>query len=165
MYPKILMELPGSVVWAIAFFFMLLLLGLDSEFNSMETVLTACLDIVPYFRQTLFRKALFLGMLCTVFFLLGLPMVSNGGSILSSIVDEYSTGFGALIIGTIEILSIGWLYGSWNFHKDLKYMLGSKWSDHGRYYLITFWSFITPALILVWLKSLNNSPMQMSTFF
>ena len=149
MYPKIVMELPGSVAWALAFFFMILLLGLDSEFNTVETVLTAFLDQWPQIRQSMPRKALFLAGLCSVLFLLGIPMVCNGGNDLFAIVDEYSSGIGAIFVAVFEILSIAWLYGAWNYHKDLRLMMGNSWPGCGRYYLTVFWCFISPAIVLV----------------
>ena len=108
---------------------------------------------MPWFRKTLLRKAAFLGGLCSVLFLLGLPMVCNAGIRLSSIVDEYSTSFGALIIGIFEMTSVAWIYGSWNYHKDLKMMLGHKWPNAGRWYLFIFWGFVAPGLICVRITS------------
>ena len=64
------------------------------------------------------------------------------------ITDEYSAGYGALFIGLIEALGISWIYGAWNFHKDLQLMLSQqKWKQCGKYYLIAFLGFITPMVI------------------
>ena len=149
MYPKIISELPGSVFWSLLFFAMLVMIGLDSEFNVMETAFTALLDFMPWFRQKLWRKALLLGIMCSVFFLLGLPMVCQGGANLIDIVDGYSSGWGALFIGVFESLGMAWIYGAWNYHKDMQLVMGKKtWTEIGKWYLIAFWGFITPLLIL-----------------
>merc|ERR1719323_1781931 len=43
-YPEALSQLPLAWLWAVLFFFMLFLLGLDSEFALLETALTAMYD-------------------------------------------------------------------------------------------------------------------------
>lgn len=54
-YPEALARLPLPWLWAILFFFMLFLLGLDSEFALLETVLTVLYDGVPFFRRNKVR--------------------------------------------------------------------------------------------------------------
>ena len=50
-YPEALSQLPLSWLWAVLFFFMLFLLGLDSEFALLETALTAAYDGFPKLRK------------------------------------------------------------------------------------------------------------------
>ena len=50
-YPEALSQLPLSWLWAVLFFFMLFLLGLDSEFALLETALTAMYDGFPKVRK------------------------------------------------------------------------------------------------------------------
>ena len=51
-YPEALSQLPGLPwLWALLFFFMLFLLGLDSEFALLETALTAMYDGFPKIRK------------------------------------------------------------------------------------------------------------------
>ena len=50
-YPEALSQLPLPWLWAVLFFFMLFLLGLDSEFALLETALTAMYDGYPKLRK------------------------------------------------------------------------------------------------------------------
>ncbi|XP_038150502.1 sodium-dependent proline transporter isoform X2 [Cyprinodon tularosa] len=76
-YPEALALLPGSVFWSIMFFLMLFMLGVDTLFGNMEGITTAVLDEFPNLRRNTFHKALFLGTLCFVFYLMGLLLVTD----------------------------------------------------------------------------------------
>ena len=55
-YPTALAKLPLPELWSILFFAMLFLLGLDSEFALLETVLTAMYDGYPKLRNHKVRQ-------------------------------------------------------------------------------------------------------------
>ena len=74
-YPELVLSLPGSFIWAILFFAMLLVLGVDTEFCSVESLITGIVDnwsdkLLPH------RKKVALG-ICVSLFLAGLPMCTN----------------------------------------------------------------------------------------
>ena len=74
-YPELVLSLPGSFIWAILFFAMLLVLGVDTEFCSVESLITGIVDnwsdkLLPH------RKKVALG-ICVTLFLLGIPMCTN----------------------------------------------------------------------------------------
>ena len=50
-YQEAIYHLPLNQLWAVLFFFMLFLLGLDSQFALLETVLTGFYDMFPTTRQ------------------------------------------------------------------------------------------------------------------
>jgi SNF family Na+-dependent transporter len=50
-YPEAVSLLAVSPLWAFLFFFMLLLLGLDSEFALLETVFSGLYDLFPRTRK------------------------------------------------------------------------------------------------------------------
>ena len=152
LYPKIIDNLPGSTAWAIMFFFMLLLLGLDSEFNSLETIFTALLDKYPSLRSSLKKKALAFAIFCIPFFLLGLPMVCPGGTDLLELVDTFAAGWPIFLLAIIETLSVAWLYGTPRFSKDISammpYLLNGPWrKKFVPWVMRVYWGFITPAML------------------
>ena len=50
-------------------------------------------------------------LLCSSFFLLGLPMVTEGGFYLFNIMDIYSAGYTLLIVAFFELIGIVYVYG------------------------------------------------------
>lgn len=72
-YPEGIAQMPISPFWAVLFFFMLLTLGLDTQFAMFEAVVTGLVDEYPRFLKK--RKELFIAFLCFLCFLLGIPMV------------------------------------------------------------------------------------------
>jgi SNF family Na+-dependent transporter len=107
-YPFAVQQLPGAPFWAILFFLMLITLGLDSEFATVETVLTSFLDIMPKLRK--FKSYIIAGT-CVGMFLLGLPYTTRAGNFWIDLMDTYSGGFAILIVGALEFICIGWIYG------------------------------------------------------
>uniref|UniRef100_A0A672VD66 Solute carrier family 6 member 14 n=1 Tax=Strigops habroptila TaxID=2489341 RepID=A0A672VD66_STRHB len=74
-YPEALSQLPISPLWSFLFFFMLLLLGLDSQFATVETLTTAIQDIYPQVMKK-FRLLITVGV-CILLFFLGLICVTQ----------------------------------------------------------------------------------------
>lgn len=50
---------------------------------------------------------------CLISFLLGLPMVCNGGYYLFYLIDNTLAGYPLLCICIVELVVIGYLYGEW----------------------------------------------------
>ncbi|KAJ6650826.1 hypothetical protein lerEdw1_003063, partial [Lerista edwardsae] len=74
-YPEALSQLPVAPLWSFLFFFMLLLLGLDSQFATIETITTTIQDSYPKLMKRM-RIPLTLG-LCLFLFLVGLVCVTQ----------------------------------------------------------------------------------------
>lgn len=74
-YPEAVLHLPVPPFWSILFFLMLVLLGIDSMFTFVETIITALVDEYPHVLRR-HRTWLCLGV-CAMMFLLGLPMTTR----------------------------------------------------------------------------------------
>ncbi|XP_060590649.1 sodium- and chloride-dependent glycine transporter 1-like [Ruditapes philippinarum] len=122
-YPEALNSLPGSTFWAIIFFFMLITLGLDSQFATVETVLTGICDSFPDIRK---YKSPVIGCICIVSFLLGLPMCTPGGVYILQILDYYVAAWSLLLIGLTEVIAITYVYGWRRFCSDIELMTGTQ---------------------------------------
>ncbi|XP_062613429.1 sodium-dependent proline transporter-like [Saccostrea cucullata] len=122
-YPTAVASLPASPFWSALFFFMLITLGLDSQFAMLETVLTGVMDQYPVLRP---HKTLVILVICIVFFIIGLPLCCPGGVYLLQILDNYVGGWTLLIIGFAECICITYIYGVNRFIKDIELMLGLK---------------------------------------
>lgn len=124
-YPDALSRLPVPQLWSVLFFMMLFLLGLDSEFALLETVLTAFYDAMP---KTKNYKPLLVFLICASCFLLSLPCVSVSGAYIFQIMDDYGGGMSVMWIAIIEVIFIMWIYGVRNFAADVDFMLNLKTS-------------------------------------
>ncbi|KAK2556805.1 Sodium- and chloride-dependent GABA transporter 2 [Acropora cervicornis] len=137
-YPEAVAQMPLAPLWSVLFFIMLFLLGLDSEqqlnlrslafkFVGIEGVVTAIVDRFPQYLRRGYRKEMFTALVCVVWFLIGLSMVTEGGMYVFQLFDGYSgSGSVLLLVVICETLAIGWLYGRHRFYSDMERMLGFR---------------------------------------
>ena len=71
---KVVGKLAPSLLWALLFFFMLFILGIDSQFCVVESLMTALVDNWPRMRPI--RAKFTFGMVIFMF-ILGLPMITQ----------------------------------------------------------------------------------------
>lgn len=129
-YPRAVASMPGSALWAILFFLMILLLGLGSQFVGVEGFVTAMVDLFPDLRYGR-RREKFIALICIVSYLIGLSMVTRvrvslysfllsnshacfppqGGMYVFQLFDFYgASGICLLWYCFWESFIIGWVY-------------------------------------------------------
>ncbi|XP_013397286.1 sodium-dependent proline transporter [Lingula anatina] len=143
-YPEVVTRLPISPFWSFLFFFMMLTLGLDSQFALLETVTTAFLDRFPQFRE---RKVFVVLGMSVLGYLGGLIICTKGGIYILSLMDAYAASWSVFLIAMTECILIGWVYGADRFLRNIEEMIG----EQGRvfkYFFSIFWKILSPATLL-----------------
>ncbi|XP_058487251.1 sodium- and chloride-dependent neutral and basic amino acid transporter B(0+) [Solea solea] len=149
-YPDALSKLPVSPLWSVLFFFMLLTVGLDSQFAGIEVILTCLSDACPKMFKN--KHALLTVTTCAGLYLLGLPCVTQAGIYWVTLIDQFVASWVLLVLVLLEIIGISYIYGGNRFIKDIEMMLGKKSFTFWLWWRAC-WFFISPciiAVILVW---------------
>ncbi|XP_072238539.1 sodium- and chloride-dependent neutral and basic amino acid transporter B(0+) [Leuresthes tenuis] len=145
-YPDALSKLPISPLWSILFFFMLLTVGLDSQFAGIEVLTTCLCDAFPKTFKS--KRALLTITACSVLYLLGLPCVTRAGIYWVTLIDQFVASWVLLVLVLFEIVGVCYIYGGNRFIKDIEMMLGSKTSLYWLWWRAC-WFFISPCIIAV----------------
>uniref|UniRef100_A0A670JJ52 Transporter n=1 Tax=Podarcis muralis TaxID=64176 RepID=A0A670JJ52_PODMU len=142
-YPRAVVMLPFSPLWACFFFIMVVLLGLDSQFVCVESLVTALVDMYPGIFRKKNRREMLILIVSILSFLVGLVMITEGGMYVFQLFDYYAaSGMCLLFVAIFETLCIGWVYGADRFYDNIEDMIGYRpWA------VIKYcWLFITPAV-------------------
>lgn len=139
-------QLPGSAIWAFLFFMVVFTLGVDSLFVMVWTIYEAIEDVIPKIFKK-FGKFILVGM-CLLQFVLGIPLVTQGGIHMLVILDRYTSDFNLCLFLILECVAVCWVYGLKRFLEDIEMMLG-KMSVGLRGYLSVAWAVSAPAFCLV----------------
>jgi len=142
-YPEGVAKMPVSPLWSILFFFMLFTIGLDSQFGMMECVVTNFLDEYP--KQLRKNEKLFILVVCLLAYLVAIPMVCEGGIYIFNLFNTQSAGFSLVFVALVEVLTVGWLFGTDRLNAMVAQMVGYKpslwWS--------ICWKYFTPAVLIM----------------
>ncbi|KAF5909365.1 sodium- and chloride-dependent GABA transporter 2-like isoform X2, partial [Clarias magur] len=140
-YPKAVAMMPFPQLWAFCFFLMIVLLGLDTEFVGLETLMTAITDLYPSYLLRGYRRELTLLFICVGCFLIGLVMVTEGGLYIFQLFDYYCcSGMTLLLFAILQSVCIGWVYGANRLHDNIADMIGYR-----PLFLIKYsWKYIIP---------------------
>ncbi|XP_037288935.2 sodium- and chloride-dependent glycine transporter 2 isoform X1 [Rhipicephalus microplus] len=121
-YPEAASLIPCSNVWAFAFFLMLLLLAIDSQFAMFESFLVPLKDEFTFLRKYPATMSI---VTAAVSFLLGISMTTQGGLYVLNLIDTYIGGMILPMIAVMELYTVCWFYGPERISLDVEYMLGS----------------------------------------
>ncbi|XP_078529839.1 sodium- and chloride-dependent GABA transporter 2-like isoform X2 [Lissotriton helveticus] len=142
-YPRAVSMMPFSQLWACFFFLMIILLGLDSQFVCVESMVTAMVDMYPNTFRKKNRRELLILFLSIFSYLIGLVMLTEGGMYVFQLFDYYAaSGMCLLFVAISETICIGWVYGADKFYDDIEHMIGYRPLPVIKY----CWRFVTPAV-------------------
>ncbi|CAK9831516.1 Sodium- and chloride-dependent GABA transporter 1 [Anthophora retusa] len=124
-YPEVVLKLPRAPMWAIIFFVMLLILGIDSEVCIVESFITGVVD--NWSDQLRPHRHKFTTGICVLMFALGIPMVTNGGVYIFQLMDFYSaSGMSILWVCFFQTIAISWIFGANKFCDCIHQMMGIR---------------------------------------
>ncbi len=106
-FPKALSLIPLAPLFAVLFFMMLLTLAIDSAFSLVEAVTTVISDKYPHVRKQSLSMYV-----CAAGFVSGIIYTTCAGLYYLDIVDHFVTNCGLILVGLLEVVAIGWLYGA-----------------------------------------------------
>ncbi|XP_041946238.1 sodium- and chloride-dependent GABA transporter 2-like [Alosa sapidissima] len=142
-YPQAVTLLPWPQLWAICFFTMILLLGVDSQFAGIESFMTSVTDRFPTVLRHGWHRKLFLLGLCSFCFLIGLFMVTEGGLYILQLFDHYvCSGATLLFLAICQSVTVGWIYGADRFYGNIEDMIGYRPLPLIKY----CWLYVTPTI-------------------
>uniref|UniRef100_A0A4W5L4P1 Transporter n=1 Tax=Hucho hucho TaxID=62062 RepID=A0A4W5L4P1_9TELE len=142
-YPQAVSLLPCPQFWAVCFFTMIILLGVDSQFVALESLMTSVTDFYPNLIRKGYRRELLLLFICCCCYLVGLIMITEGGLYIIQLFDHYvCSGATLLLLSICQSLSIGWIYGAERFCDNIEDMIGYRPSSLLKY----CWLYITPSI-------------------
>lgn len=133
------------------------------KFVGIEGFVTAIVDLFPKQLRRGYRKEMFIAFMCSIWFFIGLSMVTKGGMYVFQLFDNYSASGSALLwIALFQSIAIGWIYGGERFYDDMENMIGFRINP----WLKWCWSVFTPIFCLgVFIFSLvTYSPLEYSGY-
>ncbi|KAL7072002.1 hypothetical protein ACQ4LE_008439 [Meloidogyne hapla] len=145
-YPSGILQLPYTNIWSILFFCMVLFLGVDSQFCTMEGFFTAIIDEFPHLiRGRRYGREIFVLVICVISYICGLSTVTEGGFYVFQLFDFYAaSGWALLWLLFFECIAVSWSVGIDRWYDHLYSMIGyypSKWWKF-------CWVFTTPAVCM-----------------
>ncbi|XP_073702547.1 sodium- and chloride-dependent GABA transporter 2-like [Garra rufa] len=145
-YPQAVAMMPFPQLWAVCFFIMIILLGIDTHFFSMECIITSVTDLFPTVLRRTGRREIFLLLFCLFCFAGQLFLVTEGGMYVFQLFDTYAcSGACLLFLCIFESLAMGWIFGAERMFDAIEDMTSSR----PNYMFILCWKYLTPLGSLV----------------
>jgi len=120
---------------------MLILLGIDSEFGTLEALIAPFYDM----KWVKFRKEFFTGGVAVVMLIIGIGFTQPSGYYAFQLFDDYSLGLPLLFIAFFQVIAVSWVYGNDKFANDIEFMTGSR----PNIFWMICWKYISPLAIFV----------------
>ena len=125
-FPKALSLMPWATFFSILFFLTLLTLAIDSAFSLLEAIDTTIAD------KTKMKKKYIALIFCGLCFLAGLIYTTNAGLFFLDVVDHFVTNVNLIVIGILECIAVGWVFGAEKMRKYINkvsdFKIGSWWN-------------------------------------
>ncbi|XP_004074449.1 sodium-dependent neutral amino acid transporter B(0)AT1 [Oryzias latipes] len=142
-FTEAITKMPGSPVWSVLFFVMLLCLGLSSLFGNIEGVVVPLKDLKLIPKN--FPPEALTGLTCVVSFIISLLFAQRSGIHWVALFDNFAGSIPLLTIGLFEMIAVVYIYGIDRFNEDIAFMVGHK---PNIFWQVT-WRVISPLTVLV----------------
>jgi len=145
-FPHALSQMPYPQVWSVVFFGLVICLGIDSQFATVEVIITSIKDGWSHVSKTISQELLVF-IVCFTSFLCGIPHMFQGGIYWFHILDYYSATISLMYIAFFETIAIVWCYGAGRLAKNVADMTGKEPS----LFFTLSWKITAPCLIgVIW---------------
>uniref|UniRef100_A0A8C5GM92 Transporter n=1 Tax=Gouania willdenowi TaxID=441366 RepID=A0A8C5GM92_GOUWI len=151
-YAEAIANMPAATFFAIIFFLMIIMLGLDSTVSFLITlfnVIHQTLELNLY--ESFNINFLFNNCVC---------VASQGGAFVVKLFEEYATGPAVITVVLLEVIAVSWFYGTKRFCNDIQLMLGFYPGCFWR----TCWVAICPCFLLFIIISFLAFPPEVKLF-
>ncbi|XP_040043687.2 sodium-dependent neutral amino acid transporter B(0)AT1 [Gasterosteus aculeatus] len=142
-FTEAITKMPGSPVWSVLFFIMLLCLGLSTLFGNIEGVVVPLKDLNVFPKK--WPHEILTGITCIAAFFICFLFALHSGIYWVTLFDNFAGSVPLLTIGLFEMIAVVYIYGIDRFNEDVEFMVGHKPSI---FWQIT-WRFISPLIVLV----------------
>jgi NSS family neurotransmitter:Na+ symporter len=126
-YPQAISLLPYfPSLFGVLFFTTLLVAGISSSVSILEAFSSAMIDKFHYSRKSIVTALSIIG------FLGGIIFTTGGGLYWLDIVDHFLTHYGLVVVGFLECIVIGWIFGARRLREHIRHISGlvlGRWWD------------------------------------
>ena len=132
-YPQAISLMPGGHLFGVVFFLCLFVAGMSSAVSIIEAFVSAVVDKFGVSRQPVVTLVCVLGFLGSMIF------TTRGGLFWIDIVDHFITHYGLVLVGILEAVVVGWLFGTERLRRHINRIsslqLGRGWDFLIRYFV------------------------------
>ncbi|XP_034407781.1 sodium- and chloride-dependent GABA transporter 3-like [Cyclopterus lumpus] len=145
-FPQAVAMMPLPQLWAVCFFLMLMLLGLDTLFTGLETITSSVIDMFPGQMRRPWRREIFLFFFCAISFIIQISLTTQGGVYLFQLIDYYgANGICIVFVSAVQCVAVGWAFGADRMCDAVQLMTGQRPSG----YFKLCWRYFTPLICMV----------------